>query len=370
MEVLHCFGLMHRGGAETMLMNLYRNIDKSKYKFNFLVHSNEKGDYDDEIKKLGGEIFYTKSLGDVGLIKYVLQFREIISKMPKIDIVHIHMDWQSGFIALAAYLAGIKNIVVHSHTHGLNKPSKKKQIAVFCSRKLISRYAKERFACSKEAANYLYENEHYQILNNAIDFSCFQEWKENSREETRIELGLLDTDKVLCHIGRLSDNKNQLFLLKLLQELLKEDKSYKLILIGRGEEYHRKISKYVTENNLANHVQLLGVKEDIPKFLHASNLFLFPSKREGFGMVAVEAQLASLPCIISDSVPKKVDLGLELVQFLPLDESDQWILAIKNAQKQYIDKRVLASALEANHFDIATQVNMLEGAYKNLIIKS
>ena len=130
LEVLHCFGIMHRGGAETMLMNLYRNIDRSQYKFNFLVHSDEKGDYDEEISKLGGKIFYTKSLGEVGLVKYIILFRKIISEMPRIDIVHIHLDWQCGYIALAAHLSGIKNIVVHSHTDGISKSSKKKKIAV------------------------------------------------------------------------------------------------------------------------------------------------------------------------------------------------------------------------------------------------
>jgi glycosyltransferase EpsF len=367
MEILHCFGIMHRGGAETMLMNLYRNIDKSKYKFHFLVHSNEKGDYDDEIHHLGGKIYYTKSLGNVGLLKYIFHFKKVVANMPKIDIVHIHMDWQCGYIALAAHLAGIKNIVVHSHTHGINKPSRTKQFAVTGSRKLISIFAKERFACSKEAAEYLYENNNYQVIQNAIDFSHFFRLSDSSREETRQELGIPGNAKLLCHVGRLSDNKNQLFLLGLLQELIKEDKGYRLILIGRGEEYHSKIMEFIEENFLVPYVQLLGVQQDIPKLLNASDVFLFPSKREGFGMVAVEAQLAALPCVISDSVPRKVDLGLGLAQFLPLEDLNSWIQAIQNTQRAGIGKSQLAQALLNNDLDIENQVKKLEGVYQNMI---
>jgi glycosyltransferase EpsF len=364
LEILHCFGIMHRAGAETMLMNLYRNIDRSKYHFHFLVHSPEKGDYDDEIKSLGGKIYHTSSLGEVGIIKYIILFKKIISKMPKIDIIHIHMDWQCGYIALAAHLSGIKNIVVHSHTHGINKPSKKKQFAVMCSKKLISRFAKERFACSKEAALYLYEMKNYQIIHNAIDFSYFKKLNETGRRRTRSELGIVENEKLLCHIGRLSDNKNQLFLLRLLNELIKVDKRYKLILIGRGEEYHTKITKLIDDYNLENHVQLLGVQEDIPKYLNASDVFLFPSKREGFGMVAVEAQLAGLPCIISDSVPRTVDLGLGLGQFIDLDDFNGWIQAIQNSEKTLVNNNDLAEALKNQNLDITNQVNILEGVYQ------
>ena len=186
------------------------------------------------------------------------------------------------------------------------------------------------------------------------------------RDKTRKELGISEEEKLLCHIGRLSDNKNQLFLVRLLKELVKIDRSYKLILIGRGAEYNTKIIEYIKDNNLKNNVHLLGVQEDVPKYLNASDMFLFPSKREGFGMVVVEAQLAILPCIISDSVPRTVDLGLDLAQFISLDELNQWIHVIKNTKKSNINKGKLAEALKGHNLDINNQVNKLEGVYQKL----
>lgn len=368
MEILHCFGLMHRGGAETMLMNLYRNIDKSNYNFNFLVHSDEKGDYDEEINELGGRVHCTKSLGDVGLVKYIILFRRVIAKMPKIDIIHIHMDWQCGYIALAAHLSGIKNIVVHSHTNGINKPSKIKKFAVMCSRKLISRYAQERFACSEEAAEYLYGKDKYHIINNAIDVASFEKLTEASRNHTRKQLGISKEEKLLCHVGRLSDNKNQLFLVRIIKELIKVDRNYRLILIGRGEEYNTKITEYIKKNNLSSFVQLLGVQEDIPKYLNASDFFLFPSKREGFGMVVVEAQAAALNCIVSSTVPKSVDLKLGLVSFSNINNIDQWIEKILGFKpKGDFDKHQIKQAIKEAHFDIEEQAEKLESIYFSLM---
>ena len=113
-RILHTVGMMNRGGAETMLMNIFRHINRDKFTFFFLVHSPDTGAYDREIRQLGGTLYYLPSLGTVGFTRYIVNLYRFILRSGPYDIVHSHLDWQGGAIAVAAKLAGMKTIIVHS----------------------------------------------------------------------------------------------------------------------------------------------------------------------------------------------------------------------------------------------------------------
>lgn len=366
MTVLHCFGLMNRGGAETMLMNIYRYINKEKFQFDFLVHTHEPGDYDEEIRALGGKIYHISSIGQVSLLRYIKEFKKALANMQSIDIIHIHMDWQSGYIALAARLAGIKKVIVHSHTNGINNPTIAKRLAAACSKVLIQVCAGEKLACSADAAYWLFGYKKAHIIRNAIDITHYIQLNEVSRLNVRQMLQIQPEEILLCHVGSFSENKNQLFLIELIKRLNQQDKRYKLILIGRGDTYFSQVSQAIVTLNLQNDVKLLGVKDNVPEYLNASDIFLFPSKREGFGMVAVEAQAAGLYCIVSESIPTAVDIGLKLVQYANISNMDEWQDLIVRYQKPVITKEKIQQALQRSHLDIAEQVITIEDIYRKM----
>jgi glycosyltransferase EpsF len=115
-RILHVVSAMNRGGAETLLMNVYRTLDRDKVQFDFVTHRQEICDYDLEIVSMGGKIFRISSLGELGPSSYIKTLRDII-KNGFYKAVHSHTDYQAGFSALAARLAGVNKRVCHAHTN-------------------------------------------------------------------------------------------------------------------------------------------------------------------------------------------------------------------------------------------------------------
>lgn len=355
---MHCLGRLNTGGAETLVMNVLRKIDRDKFQFDFLLYNDSPGFYDDEAKMLGSNLYYTPSMSEAGVIKYIKKMITFF-KNGKIDVIHSHMDWQGGFIAYAAHKAGIKKIIVHSHAN--QKMFDRNFIyhhLININRFLISKYATDCLACSKEAGESLF-NDKFVILINGIDFEKYQKPNKEIIERLRNEFNISDNDIVLGNVGSLSTNKNQIFLIELLHDLCEKNKNYKLILVGAGNEENR-LRQCVDEFNLNNHVIFAGVRSEIPEIMSLFDMFLFPSKMEGLGIVAIEAQAANLSCIISEIVPKSVDMQLGLVSWVPL-EKDKWINKILNYKNINVEKN---ERLAESNFDIGVTCKKLVEKYQ------
>ena len=168
-KVIHCLGALNTGGAETLVMNVFRKIDRKKFHFDFLLFNQNQGFYDQEARNLGAELFYCPSLSKVGIYQY-LEHMISFFKTHEIDVVHSHMDWQGGFIAYAAHKAGIKKIIVHSHANQkMFDANPIYHILISLNKYLISKYATTCLACSQEAGESLFKGD-FQILFNGIDF--------------------------------------------------------------------------------------------------------------------------------------------------------------------------------------------------------
>lgn len=318
-RVMHCLGQLNTGGAETLVINVLRNIDREKFQFDFLLFDDEKGFYDDEVKKLGSQLFYTSHIRKVGIKKYLNQMIDFFKKQD-IDVVHSHMDWQGGFIAYAAYKAGIHKIVVHSHANQkMYETNAVYKLLIKLNKYLIRKYASDLCACSYEAGESLFGKEKFEIVINGIDMKRYINPDFDKVQELKSKFHIYENDIVLGNIGSFSKNKNQIFLVDILKDLIKINKDYKLILVGDGKLRHD-IENDVKSCELQNNIVFTGVQEDIPEILQLFDIFLFPSIFEGLGIVAVEAQAASVPCLVSDSVPKKVTLDPNIIQFIPLDK--------------------------------------------------
>ena len=339
-RVIHCLGRLDTGGAETLFMNVVRKIDKTKMQFDVLLFDEKKGFYDDEARKLGVNFYYTKSMKKAGIFSYI---KEMISffKSQKIDVVHSHMDWQGGFIAYAAHRAGVKKIVVHSHAKQLLfEHNIIYKYMIRLNQHLIRKYATDFCACSQEA--------NLKMI-----------------ESLKSEFNIRESDIILGNVGSFSENKNQLFLIELLEKLLLHNSAYKLILVGEGET-REKLINCAKQKGISEHVIFSGVRSEVPEFMHLFDVFLFPSKLEGLGIVAVEAQACKCKCLLSDTVPREVDMGLGTVIYLSLEDKEKWIREIEKQYKRD-DIAIENKKIEMSIFSINNTINQLEDIYYNNI---
>jgi glycosyltransferase EpsF len=211
-RILHVFGVMNCGGAETMLMNIYRNIDREKFEFSFLVHQTEPGYYDNEIKELNGKIFSISSQGKAGLFRYIVTLKNFLLQNGPFDVVHSHMDWQGGAIAYACHLAKIDKIIVHSHTYASYKPNFILKQVIKLEQSWINKYGTDFWACSKEAGAYLFKKEkNLIVIPNAINLTNYLNPKIEIVKEIKTRYNINPDTLILGHIGNFSSTKNQKF---------------------------------------------------------------------------------------------------------------------------------------------------------------
>lgn len=328
-RVLQCVNDMHRAGLETMLMNYYRNIDRTKIQFDFLTHRPDKSDYDDEILSLGGKVYYAPRLYPQNYPAYFKYMENFFAEHPEYKIVHSHIDAMSYLPLRAAKKAGVPVRIAHSHNTSIDKDFKYILKQFFRSR--INSVANHYCACGKEAGKFLFKGKDATVIPNAIEVDKFL-FDREMRKYKREELGLKD-EFVLGHVGRLSYQKNHKFLIEIFSEVHKKNKNTVLLLIGVGEK-EQEIKEQIRTLGLDNAVKFLGNRSDVNELYQAMDVFVMPSFFEGIPVTGIEAQFAELPCIFSTKVPKEVSFT-DKCKFLTLEErTDKWaevILSINPA---------------------------------------
>ncbi|MGM8364843.1 glycosyltransferase family 1 protein [Virgibacillus sp. W0181] len=321
-RVLHVVVNMNRGGAETLLMNLYRNIDRSKVQFDFLTC--KSGVFDKEIEALGGHIHRIPYITDVGHFGYVKQLKQFFREHATYSIVHSHMDKMSGLVLREAKRVNIPMRIAHSHN---TESEGRLLVKIYKSYvgSLIKRSATRLYACSSSAANWLYgkDSDATFILNNGIETDKYS-FSPQVRNEVRSQLKLKNETFVIGHVGRFSKQKNHLYLIDAFAEFSKSHPDAMLILVGDGL-LKTKIMERINQLGLDAKIKLLGVREDIHRLLQAFDLFVFPSLHEGLPVTLIEAQSAGLPCLISDTITSEVDIGMGLIQQLSLVDKSTWV---------------------------------------------
>lgn len=309
-------GLNVCGGMESYAMNYLRHIDRSKYIIDFATHDVGEENYVYEIESLGGKVYVLPrfSLKNIKPIK--AQIKNILSEN-KYDIIHCHMANAGMFYFNEARKQGIKVRILHSHQ---SKAADKFSHAVrnYPLLWLAKIYATHFVACSKLAGDFLFGNEHYTLLNNAIEPEKFAPDIE-ARKRIRDELGITDDTLLLGHVGRLCPQKNQAFLLEVFKHILDFHPDSKLVLIGEGED-EGLLKQKAMELGIIDEVIFHGVERNVAAYYQAMDVFCMPSLYEGLSVVAVEAQGSGLPCIFSDDISKETDLG-GVVEFMSLKES-------------------------------------------------
>ena len=352
-------------GVAQVMMNYYRHIS-DQVVFDFLLFWREEDSFEEEIRELGGNVFYTGKPSISTVIDYIRRIKDFFhNNIGVYDAVHLHELYINSIIFPIAKRNGIKVRIAHSHT---TKYSEKKSNALrnwlLCLP--INYNATSYFACSTDAGITLFgkrivNKQKLYVVNNAIDCSKYI-YSEKSRDAIRREFDLAD-DFVVGHVGRFSPVKNHKYLIRTFMKVVEEKPRSKLLLIGEGA-LKGQIKSLVNENNLQNNVVFIGQRKDIGDFLSAMDCFVLPSLFEGLGIVLIEAQCNGLPCVASSEVPGEARI-LSNYETVSLDSGyNTW--AAKIIQSNGREINAYEKVTNAG-FNIFVESPRLVEKYKNLI---
>lgn len=354
-------GSMKRAGAETMIMQYLRQLVKDeRLECSILVHGDDKGDYDDEIAEYNVPIYHVPVRGQHPL-NYSREVKKVLKAHP-VDIIHCNMDSACGDFLGIAQKCGIKNRIAHSHTTKYQAQRGIKKVIGYYSKKKICRVASMRFACSEKAGEWLFENDSFRIINNAIDLNRYSPC-EKVRKRKREELGIAEGAFVVGHVGRFCYEKNHKFLLEIFAQMLDNRPNSKLILAGTGKLLNETKS-YADELHILENVQFIGLRNDIPELLQAMDVFIMPSLFEGLPVSGIEAQAAGLPCLFADTITSEICMT-EYARRLSLDDTKSWIEALERTPQ--IRNAVEAQEqLRKNGYDIVHEAHKLADYYLSM----
>lgn len=374
MEQVHVLVLdtvMDRGGAEAMIMNYMRNINRDIIKFDFLTNRDYRAAYEDEIESLGGKVYHMCPMYPGKFHRYKKEVREFLKEHPEYKIIHSNLEERSYLPLKVAKKMGVPVRISHSHNRplGINP----KLIVRYYFRFMLKFYNTHMFACGEEAGDWLYgkkNRNNVTIMNNAVDANQYRYNPEVSKEMKK-QLGI-EGKKVIGHVGRFFPQKNHGFLIDIFNEIHKKDKDTVLLLVGGGElddALKNQIKEKVRNLGLEDAVEFLGVREDVDRIVQTFDVFLLPSLFEGLPVTMVEAQAAGLPCVISDKVPIQCDLTGN-VWVVPLEESpEKWADVVLDKANNF-EKRDTYQQIADAGFDIKSQAKWLEEFYVKVLEES
>ena len=362
LRVLHSVSNMARAGIETMLMNYYREIDRSLVQFDFLANKPTPGEYDEEIRGLGGRVFVSPGLNPLHFPRYKRFVADLLHTNPDIRIVHAHNE-AMGFYALqSAKDAGIPVRIAHAHNTQIIRDYKY-PLKMACKH-LLPGAATDYWSCGRDAGIYYYGekrwNESGFLMRNAIDLSRFA-FREEERARLRQQYGL-ERCFVIGHVGRFNIQKNHTRLLDIFAEIAKAAPEARLALIGTGE-LEPAVREKAGALGILDKVLFLGQMADVSGWYQSMDCFVLPSLFEGLPVVGIEAQAAGLPCFFSDRVTDEVLLSPQ-ARRVPLGAEDAaWAAEILTAKHTQTVRMRGTEIVRDAGYDIHMEARKLQERY-------
>ena len=360
-RILQIVPNMQSGGLETLIMNIYRNINREHIQFDFLVHYKEKKFFDDEIESLGGKIYRFSLRDDNNILKYIYQLNKFYKAHKEYKVIHCHMS-SIGFINFfIAKFNGIKFRIAHSHNNSTDKTLKGK-----IKNLLIRPYnfiSTLNFACSNSAGKFLFGNKKFEVVPNAIDIELFK-YNIEKRNKVRNALKIGSDTFVVGHVGRFNVQKNHKFIIEIFREIKNNNDNSILILVGSGE-LENNIKELVKKYKLEDSVIFMGNRADVYELYQCFDCFLFPSLFEGLGITLIEAQISGLKCYTSKDVVAKEAKITDNIEYIDLSlTANEWATKIlANSSYERIEH---SKAAIDNGFDIKMLGKKMENLYSYL----
>lgn len=347
-RILHIIPSTALGGTSSFIMNIYRNIDKEKIQFDFVVFN--KGELHEEIIDMGGRIFYFEWIKNQGVISYIKSLRKLIKNEGPFHAVHAHQSYKASLSLIPAKLEQI-NIRI-AHTHAVNPETKWHNILIPFLKRITLRSSTKLIACSQVAGENIYGKDNFIVIPNNINIEKFLNTSIEDRKDIRRKLNISEDMLLIGHVGRFSEVKNQKFIIDIAEELKNKNKEFKCLLVGEGP-LKKEIKDKINVKNLNGNFLILPPQKEINKIMKSLDVFICPSLFESFSMVLLEAQVLGIPCIASSNVPIDVDLNLGLLKYKDINGTQKkWaeeILSFKldqDIQKQEIKDKVIEKGFD------------------------
>ncbi|AEF84577.1 capsular polysaccharide biosynthesis protein [Treponema primitia ZAS-2] len=362
-RILNIIGSLNCGGAETTIMNYYRNIDRTRIQFDFLI-TTYNDYYETEAIALGSHIF-RRPMRTQNVIMNTFILMSILLKHKEYKMIHIHHSTPIVFFdVFIAWLCGVPIRIVHSRNARENISLLERLL-----RPLLRMFTTKMLACSSEAGSALFGkkaiiNNEVILFPNARDISRLI-YNKKSRDVIRKTLNI-DSNFVILHIGRLSNIKNQSFLLDVFAGFLKLCPRAVLLIAGEGNMLELLVKK-ISELRIDNAVQLLGFRDDIPDLMQAGDIFVLPSLWEGLPGVVIEAQAMGLPCLLSNTITRETKIT-DLVEFLPIDQISIWVTRLLVYQDGFI-RHDMYDQVTKSGYNIIQAVKKLQQFYLEIFDK-
>jgi glycosyltransferase involved in cell wall biosynthesis len=373
-RILHIVGTLRRGGLETWLMHVLRNLNREQIQVDFLVQIETPSAYDAEVEALGCRIWRCPIDGTAPC-RYVQQFKEIL-RQGSYHIVHSHVHFFSGVTLRTAHQMKVPIRIAHSHVDTSpvsHQAGWLRRQYLRLTQHWIDQYATVGLAASQEAAQDLFgsdweKDERWQILYYGVDLNPFQ--TTHNGAAIRAELGIPEDAFVLGHAGRFDPQKNHRFLLEIAAEVYARNPKTYLIMIGDGS-LRSDIEALAAQSPLKDRILFAGVRPDVPQLMSSvMDIFLLPSFYEGLPLVGIEAQAAGLRLVLSDSITPELDAVPTLINRVSLDQpASVWAETILAARSHPLASPLANPinpallALQSSAFNITQSVTQLESVY-------
>ncbi len=368
-KVLISVGSLGIGGNEIFVMNFYRHINKNNIQMDFITYDEKRLDFKNEIEKQGGKIYIVKVHQKNKFIKLLAQMKQVKTVLKKnhYNIIHCHSCSFVGLFrgALPGFLTKGTKVITHSHNPGMPKNTVIDEIERYILKAFLSFIVDMGFSCSDYAGESKYtkhfmNSERYQIIHNAIETENYI-YDEAKRIDIRNRHNL-NGCFVVGNVGRLAEQKNQIFLLEIFKEIYAVNHNSRLVIIGGGE-LENQLKEKAKEYGIAEKVIFTGSITNVADYYSAMDVFVMPSLYEGLPFTAIEAQVNGLKCVISDSVTKMTDATGD-TQFVSLSRSaKEWAKVILKTGESRSTKEKTASVLK--NYNICNEAIRLEDLYRN-----
>lgn len=378
-KVVHFIHGLNTGGAETLVKDYAIGLDKNKYNVSILCYEHRDSPYEDILKKQGIKIIYAcdniRFWNKKGIIPKIInhyQLYFVIRKnlrMLNPDILHTHLP-VNNFVKFAHLRKNIKLFhTVHNEPQKIWFDGDSQGKKDFRAAKWLVKHHDQRMIVlhddMRKEVDKLFQVSDSIVLNNGIPFSKFENSK--SKAEMRNELGIPKDSFVIGHVGRFSEQKNHIFLTKIFREIYTRDKNTFLLMAGAGEEKN-KIKSIMDNSPMKDSYLILSNRSDVADLMQAMDVFVFPSKYEGLGIVLIEAQKSGLPCFASDIIPVYAKVT-NLVNFysLNIDEKEWAKEILKFRNMEYRNEFIKQSGEVPSEWEMKNVINKLEQIYEGVI---
>ena len=360
-RIAHVIGKMRNGGVEAVVMNYYRNIDRTKIQYDFVIDEDSSNPaLEKEINTLGGRIIKVPPYQKQRTYQRALYKLFTENKYP---LVYSHINTLSVFPLFAAWRAGVPIRIAHNHSTA-GKGETKRNIMKYSLRPFAKMFPTHLCACSEYAGKWLFGSKaKFTVWPNAIELERFA-YDETVRQDMRKYLKLEDKF-IVGHAGRFMNQKNHNFLIDIFAEIHRQKDNAVLLLAGDGPLMDTVTAK-VMRLGLNGSVIFLGSVHDMERYYQAMDLFVFPSFYEGLGIVAVEAQVSGLPVLCSDELPEEAKV-CENLRFMSLKKSAaEWAREALSMCRGHI-RRDMSINARAHGFDIKEQGAKMSEWYCELL---